>query len=161
MFRRNVGNHSPSDAASHRGRPQSPPTSEQHSARRLHPTDCPRVRISDKPQAKYNVRMAAISLTLYTNSTSTKLHIFARPKNEHHVQTLNRLPPLSLSPRRFADPPCSCYCLQEINKHSEIGCTETADVGMTFREIGHVMGAGYMPTEASKHARTPYTPSGR
>ena len=39
-------------------------------------------------------------------------------------------------------------------KSLEIGCTETADVCMTFREIGHVMGAGYMPTEASKHART-------
>jgi hypothetical protein len=25
---------------------------------------------------------------------------------------------------------------------------------MTFREIGHMMGAGYMQTEISKHART-------
>jgi len=46
-------------------------------------------------------------------------------------------------------------------KSSEIGCTETAGVGMTFREIGHVMGTGYTPREASKHARTSHTPSAR
>jgi hypothetical protein len=153
MFLRNVGNHLPNDAASHRGRPQSPPTYEQHSTRRLHRTDC-QLRISYKPQAKYNVRTAAISL--YTNSTATKLHIFARPKTEHHTQTVNRLPLVSVSPHIFADQPCSCFCLQEIIKVRKLTLVWRFVKSVTWWGQGTCQ-----EKQANTHARTSHTPSGR
>ena len=50
-----------------------------------------------------------------------KAAYFSQDLRPNITQTLNGLPPVSLSPFRFADPPCSCYCLQEIIKVRKYG----------------------------------------
>jgi hypothetical protein len=129
----------------------SPRQPEQHSIRCLHHTDCHQERISDTPQAIHNVRVAAISHS--TNSTSTKLHIFARPKTEHHVDAKRTAASVAVTSQIHRS---AMFLLLSAGNFgsSEIGCNETANFGMTFRENRHVMMAGYMPTELSKHART-------
>ena len=92
-------------------------------------------------------------ITLYTNSTSRKLHIFARRKTEHHVDP--KLTAASVAVTLQIRGSAMFLLLSSGNyESSEIECTETADFGVTFRENRHVTRAGYMPTEVSKHART-------